>query len=71
MLLLGLRPCGIIFMNTVDMVMLRDFWFYGLIFVNLCYKRCHGNVVKRIWALWDNIYGYMFIALYFPVILDG
>jgi hypothetical protein len=59
-------------MNTVAMVMLRCFWFYGLIFLNLCYNRCHGNAVKGIWALWDNIYDCICLLLYiFPSFLTG
>jgi hypothetical protein len=36
-----------------------------------CYNRCHSNAVEGFWALWDNIYDYVFTTLDFPVIFDG
>jgi hypothetical protein len=40
--------------TTVAMVMpSKDFGPYGVIFMNVCYNRCHGNAVKGFWALWD------------------
>jgi hypothetical protein len=39
-------------------MLLRDSGPYEIIYMNVCviYNHCHGNAVKRFWALWDNIY---------------
>jgi hypothetical protein len=52
-------------------IMLRDFGYSGIIFMNLCcYNHCLGFAVKRFWALWDNIYDCVSTSFDFPVTFD-
>jgi hypothetical protein len=54
-----------------DILLLRDFGPYGILRIYVChYNRCHGNVVKGIWALL-YIYDCTFTTSNFLDIFDG
>lgn len=47
-----------------DHLLLRDIRPYGIIFMNVCYKRCHGDAGKGFWAL-SNVYDYVCLHFIF------
>jgi hypothetical protein len=58
-LLKPLPRCG-------DHLLSRELRPYGALY----YNRYHGNAVKGIWALCENIYDSVITNLDFPIILD-
>jgi hypothetical protein len=60
-----------IYVLVGDYFLLTDFLPCVVVFLNICYKRCHGNSVKGFSALLGKVYDSVFAILDFPVILEG
>jgi hypothetical protein len=48
-----IRKCWLVALLVSDHLLYKDFWPYGIIFINVFYKCYYVNVVRGFWALWD------------------